>query len=161
MARGAGHTIVSFDSVLKGLGKLKLDEGAIRGDLNNHWEVPIGEGGGEGEEGNHWGAAPPDDEATVLLSPRYPTRSTSRTACGMRVVHRRVHLTEGPAARREGHQRRCRSRRDAARLRRAGDGGSDPDDPAPRGGTLTPRPRLAPAVPCPSPRLALAALAPP
>jgi hypothetical protein len=49
MARGAGHTIVSFDSVLKGLGKLKLDEGAIRGDLNNHWEVPIGEGGGEGE----------------------------------------------------------------------------------------------------------------
>ncbi len=36
---GAGHTIVSFDSVLKGLGKLKLDEAAIRGDLNNHWEV--------------------------------------------------------------------------------------------------------------------------
>jgi adenylosuccinate lyase len=35
----AGHTIVSFDSVLKGLGKLKLDETAIRADLNNHWEV--------------------------------------------------------------------------------------------------------------------------
>jgi len=34
-----GHTMVSFDSVLKGLGKLKLDEAAIRGDLNNHWEV--------------------------------------------------------------------------------------------------------------------------
>ncbi len=39
MSGGAGHTIVSFDSVLKGLGKLKLDETAIRGDLNNHWEV--------------------------------------------------------------------------------------------------------------------------
>ena len=30
---------MSFDSVLKGLGKLKLDEVAIRADLNSHWEV--------------------------------------------------------------------------------------------------------------------------
>eukprot|EP00285_Hemiselmis_virescens_P006671 CAMPEP_0173379742 /NCGR_PEP_ID=MMETSP1356-20130122/2565_1 /TAXON_ID=77927 ORGANISM="Hemiselmis virescens, Strain PCC157" /NCGR_SAMPLE_ID=MMETSP1356 /ASSEMBLY_ACC=CAM_ASM_000847 /LENGTH=513 /DNA_ID=CAMNT_0014333133 /DNA_START=23 /DNA_END=1564 /DNA_ORIENTATION=- len=34
-----GHTIVSFDSLIKGLMKLKLDEKAIRADVNSHWEV--------------------------------------------------------------------------------------------------------------------------
>lgn len=34
-----GHAIVAFDSLLKGLNKLKIDEKAIAADLNSHWEV--------------------------------------------------------------------------------------------------------------------------
>jgi adenylosuccinate lyase len=34
-----GHCIVAFDSLLKGLNKLKIDERAIAADLNSHWEV--------------------------------------------------------------------------------------------------------------------------
>jgi len=34
-----GHCVVALDSLQKGLGKLLLDEAAIRRDVNNHWEV--------------------------------------------------------------------------------------------------------------------------
>ncbi|EKX44049.1 hypothetical protein GUITHDRAFT_159766 [Guillardia theta CCMP2712] len=34
-----GHTMVALDSMLKGLGKLLLDEAAVSADLNGHWEV--------------------------------------------------------------------------------------------------------------------------
>jgi adenylosuccinate lyase len=34
-----GHTLVAFESMAKGLGKLLLDETAVRADLNNNWAV--------------------------------------------------------------------------------------------------------------------------
>ena len=34
-----GHTQVAFESLFKGLGKLLLDETAVRADLNNNWAV--------------------------------------------------------------------------------------------------------------------------
>jgi adenylosuccinate lyase len=34
-----GHCVVALDSLQKGLGKLLIDEAAIRADLNSHWEV--------------------------------------------------------------------------------------------------------------------------
>eukprot|EP00960_Hanusia_phi_P070227 767263-Hanusia_phi.AAC.5 len=34
-----GHTMLALDSLLKGLGKLLLDEAAVSADLNGHWEV--------------------------------------------------------------------------------------------------------------------------
>ena len=34
-----GHTLIAFKSVLKGLGKLLLNENALKADLNNNWAV--------------------------------------------------------------------------------------------------------------------------
>ncbi len=39
MGVGFGYSIIAYEATLKGLGKLKINEIALRDDLNNNWEV--------------------------------------------------------------------------------------------------------------------------